>query len=135
MARQGAFLYGRGGQKERGSSAEFVGVPARLVEDFHDGFFSVLAQRLTLAACRPFFYAVSMTERRELCAAIGNKDGEHTRGLGCTRILTHEMFAAGRLEETLAGVIVVADRPARWPPRPSVPSVARTCNLTQEFEF
>jgi len=108
---------------------------ARLVEDFHDGFFSVLTQRLTLAACRPFFYAVSMTERRELCAAIGNKDGEQTRGLGCTRILTHEMFAAGRLEETLAGVIVVADRPARWPPRPSVPSVARTCNLTQEFEF
>ena len=43
---------------------------------------------------------VSMIERRELCAAIGNKEGEQIRGFGCTRILTDEMFAAGWLEET-----------------------------------
>jgi hypothetical protein len=47
----------------------------------------------------------SLVERRQLCAVIGDKDREQARRLSNARVLADEMFAAGWLEEALAGFV------------------------------
>ena len=47
----------------------------------------------------------SLVERRQLCAVIGDKDREQARRLSNAAVLADEMFAAGWLEEALAGFV------------------------------
>ena len=59
----------------------------------------------------------SLVKGRQLCAVVGDEDGEQARGLRSTRIFADEMFTAGRLEEALASFVDFG-RPSRGIFRP-----------------
>jgi hypothetical protein len=46
----------------------------------------------------------SFVKGRQLCAIIGDEDGEQACRLRRTRVLADEVFAAGRLEKALAAL-------------------------------
>ncbi len=54
----------------------------------------------------------SFVKGRQLCAIIGDEDGEQACRFRSTRVLADEVFAAGRLEKALAGLVDFS-----WPGR------------------